>query len=387
MRILIAGGGIGGITAALCLAKKGISVDVFEQSSEFGEVGAGLQLSPNCTRVLHYLGLENGLRSLAFIPTRAEVRHWKTGKLLDAMLLDDSRGDLPYYHMHRADLMSVLLEAASQHSLIQLHADSRVETIEELADQIQIMAGSASFSGDALVGADGIHSVVRTALFGEQDTDFTGNVAWRAVLKADSIPAGVVPPVASVWWGPGGHFVHYYVRSGELINCVGVVEKEGWEVESWTRHGDLSELKQEFAGWHQNIQLLIDNIDPDDCFKWALFDRSPMRTWSRDRMTLLGDACHPTLPYMAQGAAMAIEDAAVLAICVEKEDGIDRAFSVYETIRRDRTAMIQNGSRRNSKIFHLKGLSAWFRNRALIFSPVQRIMKGVYEHDVFASVK
>ncbi|MDA0977804.1 MAG: FAD-dependent monooxygenase, partial [Proteobacteria bacterium] len=168
--------------------------------------------------------------------------------------------------------------------------------------------------------------------------------------------------VSSVWWGPGKHFVHYYVRSGELVNCVCVVEKPGWTVESWTEQGDHAELAADFAGWHETVAQLIDHVEPASLFKWALYDRPPMPAWGRGRVTLLGDACHPTLPFMAQGAAMAIEDASVLAGCLSRQDPVS-GLQQYEKLRRDRTAWVQRGSRRNARVFHMRGPATWFRNQ------------------------
>ncbi|MDH3643048.1 MAG: FAD-dependent monooxygenase, partial [Gammaproteobacteria bacterium] len=202
------------------------------------------------------------------------------------------------------------------------------------------------------------------SLWGDQQPRFTGNVAWRALVPVGRLPDGLIRPMSTVWWGPHKHFVHYYVRGGDLVNCVCVVEKEGWEVESWTELGEYSELKSDFAGWHDDIQKLIDSADKDSLFKWALYDRAPMSRWGEGRVTLLGDACHPTLPFMAQGAAMAIEDSAVLAGCLAQGTDIPASLQRYEDLRRERTAEVQNGSRRNATVFHLTGIKAWLRNRA-----------------------
>jgi salicylate hydroxylase len=234
--------------------------------------------------------------------------------------------------------------------------------------------------GDLAVGADGIHSVIRSALWGEELPRFTGNVAWRALVPVERLPEGLVPPMATVWWGPHKHVVHYYVRGGALLNCVCVVEKKGWEVESWTERGDYQELKSDFAGWHEDVQLLIDNADRDSLFKWALYDRAPMSRWGQGRVTLLGDACHPTLPFMAQGAAMAIEDAAVLAGVLATEHEIPAGLARYEDLRRARTAGIQNGSRRNATVFHLTGVRAWLRNRAARAAR-HRTMERLYSYN------
>lgn len=365
--ILIVGGGIGGLSAALDFAGQGFDVDVFEQAAEFSEVGAGLQLSPNPTRVLHSLGLANELRAVAFLPEATEFRDWKSGRVISRNPLGQSvvdRYGAPYYHIHRADLIQVLVSAAAAEPRIALHTDVRADTFKQSPEGVTLHTDRGEHEGALLVGADGIHSIVRAGLFGDESPIFTGNVAWRGLVPADRLPKGMVRPVGSAWWGPGKHFVHYYVRRGELVNCVCVIEKTGWEVESWNERGDHSELKADFSGWHETIQMLIDNMDPHACFKWALFDRPPMSRWSEGRTTLLGDACHPTLPFMAQGAAMAIEDGAVLARCMAAGDDVPASLERYESLRRARTAGIQNGSRRNARVFHMSGLKAWARNRA-----------------------
>ena len=272
MRVLVAGGGIGGLSAALSLAQSGFGVEVFEQAPEFGEVGAGIQLSPNATRVLHHLGLAAALEACAFLPERTEFRAWRTHKLISANPLGAtvrSAFGFPYYHIHRGDLLTVLVEAAMRTPGITLHTSARVEGFAQDSKGVHVTVWGKEHSGDALIGADGIHSTVRAGLFGPEAPAFTGNVAWRALVPASSLPEGLIPPAATVWWGPGGHFVCYYVRSGTLVNCVCVREKEGWEVESWTERGEYAELKGDFAGWNDAVQTLIDNADRDVLYKWA----------------------------------------------------------------------------------------------------------------------
>ena len=367
LKILIAGGGIGGLSAALCLAANGHQVEVFEQAPEFAEVGAGIQLSPNCSRVLHELGLEDALRTSAFLPQATQFRDWRNGKVISETPLGAdavARYGMPYYHMHRGDLLAILVAAARHAPGISLHTGMRVEEPADLGGKVELTVGDVRHQGDLLIGADGIHSAIRASLWGAEQARFTGNVAWRALVPAERLPEGLIRPMSTVWWGPGKHFVHYYVRGGELVNCVCVVEKGGWEVESWTEPGEFAELEAEFAGWHPDIAQLIKNVDRDSLFKWALFDRAPMSQWGSGRVSLLGDACHPTLPFMAQGAAMAIEDGAVLAACLSGGGGVSGALQRYEALRRPRTAGIQNGSRRNATVFHLAGVKAWLRNRA-----------------------
>lgn len=365
--VLIVGGGIGGLTAALALAQRGCHVSVFEQASEFVETGAGIQLSPNASRVLHHLGLEPQLRAVGFLPQGTQFRHWRTGRVIAESALGESvleQYGAPYYHIHRGDLLGLLVHAASAHTAITLHTNAKVESFASVDDAVSVRIAGTDHSGDLLIGADGIHSAVRGALWGVEEPQFTGNVAWRAMVPRERLPKDLIRPMSSVWWGPGKHFVHYYVRGGAFVNCVCVVEKSGWEVESWTERGDQSELKHDFQGWHPDIQQLIDHADADSLFKWALYDRPPMAQWGRGCVTLLGDACHPTLPFMAQGAAMAIEDAAVLAGCLQQGGAVQDRLSRYEALRRPRTAGIQKGSRRNATVFHLSGVKAWLRNRA-----------------------
>jgi salicylate hydroxylase len=380
---LIVGGGIGGLTAALCLAAAGTRVHVFEQAAEFDEIGAGIQISPNASRVLHHLGLEEAMSRIAFLPEGIEMRHWRSGAVLASTPLGAAARrtyGAPYYHVHRADLLDVLVAAARAEPRIELSSDARVEAIERSAARASVVTNGERCEAAVVIGADGIRSTVQAALFGKAAPTFTGCVAWRALVPANALPEGLVRPMATAWWGPGKHFVHYYVRAGELVNCVCVVEKDGWQVESWTERGEHAELADDFAGWHRDLETLIDAMDRDACYKWALFDRPPLPRWSVGRVTLLGDACHPTLPFMAQGAAMAIEDAAVLARCIAAHDDVATALARYESLRRSRTAAIQAGSRRNARVFHLRGIAAWLRNRAVARAR-DNAMDWLYRYD------
>ncbi|MBS02258.1 MAG: monooxygenase [Gammaproteobacteria bacterium] len=388
MKVLIAGGGIGGITAALCLARDGHEITVFEQAESFGEVGAGIQLSPNCTRVLHWLGLEDALRASGFLPVATQIRSWDTGHVISESPLGDAavaRFGAPYYHIHRGDLLALLVAAAERATNICLRTGARVTGFEPASGKVRIATAGATDEGDLLIGADGIHSGVRAALWGNETPTFTGHVAWRAMVRVADLPEGLVRPMSTVWWGPGRHFVHYYVRRGELVNCVCVVEKTGWEVESWTERGDYEAFRADFAGWHGDVQRLIDRVDRTSLYQWALFDRPPMAAWGKGRVTLLGDACHPTLPFMAQGAAMAIEDGAVLAACLRRDEEVSVALGRYENLRRARTAKVQRGSRRNGAVFHMSGIGAWFRDR-VAGKASARALHPIYGFDVLHEV-
>ncbi|NKB59127.1 MAG: NAD(P)-binding protein [Alphaproteobacteria bacterium] len=359
-KAIIAGAGLGGLTLALCLAREGFEVCVLEQARALGEVGAGVQISANGARVLHQLGLEERLRRVSFTPERGEIRHWQSGETLATRPLGASsieKFGFPYYHLHRADLHDILSEAivdtaVASRAAMTMYLGHKVTGVTQTDTEVSVStAAGTEIEADVLIGCDGIHSTVRAELFGPDQPRFTGCIAWRATIPTRRLPADHVRPVASNWIGRGGHFVHYYLRGGDLVNCVGVTERDQWTAESWSAEGARGEFQSDFEGWHEDLQLLIQNTET--CFRWGLFDRDPMPQWSEGRVTLLGDACHAMLPFMAQGAVMAIEDGYTLAQClsVGRED-IPAALVRYETLRRDRTAQVQQMSRDNIQFFH-----------------------------------
>jgi len=359
--LLIAGAGIGGLTAALACAEKGMSVSLLERAVELGEVGAGLQVAANGTHVLEKLGLGAALDDIGFKPEAATLRLGQSGRTVFSNPLGKSareRYGAWYYHVHRADLHRILADAASAHPNIDLQLGRAVESLrDEGAAVTARLSDGTEAIGAALIGADGIHSSIREGMFGKDAPRFTGNVAWRLLVPTEHLPAGLIPPHATVWTGPQGHAVTYYVRGGELVNFVGVVERKDWQVEGWLETGDIDELKRDFAPWCSTIHQLIDAADEKTCFKWALFDRDPLPAWSKGRVTLLGDACHPMLPFMAQGACMAMEDAWVLASELADINDPAQAFLSYEAKRKKRTARVQMAARSNAKRFH-KGAPA-----------------------------
>lgn len=383
---IVVGAGIGGLTAALTLARAGREVLVVEQAEQLREVGTGIQLSPNASRVLYSLGLGGQLEAVAFIPQAIEARS-SDGRLVMREQLGAyamSRYGFPYLHLHRADLHSVLVEAAAAHPSIQLRLGARCDGVS--SDSISasaVLAGSGErLEAELLIGADGIHSVVHEALLGSARPRFTGNVAWRALIPVAELSGVEPPPVAGIWMGGGAHVVMYYVRRGELVNIVAVVEQEGWEVESWSERGDPEQLRAAFAGWNATVASTLAAVRPEACYRWALLDRAPLPSWSRGRIVLLGDACHPTLPFLAQGAAMAIEDAAALASCLSTDQSAAAALRRYEALRKPRTSKIQRVSRLNARIFHLRGRSAGVRNRLLpIVTRRTRLADELYAYD------
>jgi salicylate hydroxylase len=393
-RAIVVGAGIGGLSAALALARKGLNVTIAEQAAQLGEVGAGIQLSPNATRVLHAFGLAGELAKVAFRPEAVEARTWKLGAPLSRVPLGDTvfaQFSAPYLHVHRADLIDVLARAVASERNITLRlgaACARCESNERGA-AVNLTSGER-LEADLVVGADGIRSAVRESLFGPEQPRFTGNVAWRGLVPAGALAGADVRPVAALWMGPGAHFVHYYVRGGALVNFVAVVERGDWREESWSARGEKRDLLSDFSGWHPTVRAIVALAPEDGCFRWALFDRDPLPQWSRGAATLLGDACHPTLPFMAQGACMAIEDAAVLAECVRATaDGkIAAALARYESLRRERTAGIQLGSRRNAGLYHMRAPASWLRNlRLRAGRGLGGQIQPLYGYDAFAEAR
>jgi salicylate hydroxylase len=360
LRIAIVGAGIGGLSAALALLKRGFDVQVYEQAPVLAEIGAGLQISANGSEVLDQLGVSEAARAAACEPTGKQIRLWSTGqvwKLFDLGAASVERYGYPYLMMHRADLHRILFDA------VEKTAAGTVKTGVRCAGYVQSDEGvKLSFDegreayADVLIGADGVHSVVRQSLFGADRPQFTGCMAWRGLVPKERLPARFHDPVGTNWIGPGGHVIHYPLRGGDLLNFVGIVERDDWRGESWTDAGTREECAADFPGWHEDVHEIIRNIDTP--YKWALIGRDPIRSWTDRRVSLLGDACHPTLPFLAQGANMALEDALVLARCFDHyRDDVTIALKHYEAARIGRTTKIVLGSAENAKRFHNPSLA------------------------------
>ncbi len=357
LRVLIAGAGIGGLTAALALLRSGIDVEVYEQARELREVGAGVQLAANGTRVLYALGLGDELKALSCEAQGKEIRHWRTGeswKLFDLGPLSIERYGFPYFTVYRPDLLDVLARAVRRAKADAIRLGSRCLGFSEDGSGVNLQLESRSAHGDALIGADGVHSAVRQALFGTDRPQFTGVIAWRGVVAMERLPRHMARRVGSNWVGPGGHVVHYPLRAGQLMNFVGALERADWRIESWSARGTREELAEDFHGWHDDIQAFIREIDTP--YKWALMVRPPLERWSSGRATLLGDAAHSMLPFLAQGAVQAIEDGYVLARCLSRYP-VKEALERYETARKDRTRRAVEGSAANLGRFHNAALA------------------------------
>ncbi len=355
MRVIVAGGGIGGLAAALALVRRGATVCVLERAAALREVGAGLQLSPNATRLLARWGLEGELRRIGFAPMSADIRDRLDGRRLLSTPLGrfaEQRWSAPYLQAHRADLHAVLL-AAVQAAGVQVRTDRPVEGFEADAAGVRLQAGRETLQADVLIGADGIHSRVRAALAGERPARFTGQIAWRGLVEADRLSPGLIAPAATVWTGRGAHFVHYYVRGGELVSFVGFTAGEQPGPESWTEPAAPGEIAHAFQGWPAPVQALITAQRGGCGWRSAVHDRAPSPHWTQGRAALLGDAAHPMPPYLAQGAGMAIEDAESVARHLAGPLPADAALKAYAVERFARTRRVQAWARRNGEIFHL----------------------------------
>ncbi|PXW78004.1 salicylate hydroxylase [Blastomonas natatoria] len=353
MRILIAGAGIAGLAAALALARKDHDVRVVEQAAAIEEVGAGLQLGPNAMRVLDSLGIGEKVAAAGQTPAAITLRDGRSAREILKVPLGDAakrRWGAAYVTLHRADLVAILAEALEQAQPGALSLGVTVAQVDNRADGIAITTASgAALTADLLIGADGIRSMVREQLFGADTPRFTGHIAWRALVRIDPADPAAPPPGVGAWLGPRRHAVTYRIRP-DLVNLVAVTEQADWREEGWNLPGDADRLRADFAGWNTLAPLLARVKGP---LRWALFDRKPMRTWHRNRAVLIGDACHPMLPFLAQGAAMGIEDGYALAELLPLEpQHIEPALARFFALRQPRTARIQAMARSNGVDFH-----------------------------------
>ena len=379
--VVIAGGGIGGLACALALARAGVSVDVLEQACAFGEVGAGLQLGPNAVRVLHAWGLTGALQACAAFPDALWVCDAHGGERLGQLRLGaraKARYGQAYATVHRADLHSLLLRAVQQEPGVRLHLNTRLGAFEQTTQAVRVTTESgAVLQGQALIGCDGLWSRVRAQLLGAQPVRASGHLAYRGMVHRDGVPAAQRDNVVTAWLGPRLHVVHYPVRSGEWFNVVAVVHgvlgqghggPVGSDPQSWSHEAQAADLKRALGPACPDLMAMIDAVAGWKL--WALNDRAPMTgplEHAQGRVALLGDAAHPLRPYLAQGAAMAIEDAWTLGRLRDAAPQADwpALLATYAQTRWARNARVQSRSQRNGTIFHASGLLRWGRNTAM----------------------
>ena len=349
LRVAIVGAGMGGLATAAALRRVGIEVAVYEQAAQFARLGAGIQVGCNAMKVLRELGLESKMRQQSFYPRSWNNRDWRTGDVKFDMIFGETaerKFGAPYLLAHRGDLHAALASAVPDECVKLSH---RLVGLDQAGDGIRLsFANGATAGADAVVGADGVHSVVRDILFGATPVKYTGRIAYRTTYPA-ALLGGEMIDDCTKWWGEDRHIVIYYVKPdrSEIYLVTSQPEPE-FRIESWSAKGDVKELRAAFAGFSHEVERVLAACP--DVHKWAILDRDSLPRWADGSVTLLGDACHPMTPYMAQGAAMAIEDAAVLSRCLDGVDagGVADAFRRFEATRKERTTRVQETSRANT---------------------------------------
>ncbi len=352
-RIVIVGAGIGGLASALALQRSGFRPVVCERASRLREIGAGLTIASNGSHVLAELGLGRLIRERAVTPRRGAVLHYRSG----ATLVDIPRGDAqwerfgaPYCQIHRVDLHAALVAAVSERDPDCIRLGYEVADVDQDAKRARVVSVSGeTLEADLLVGCDGIRSTVRARLFGEQPPLFTGYVAWRGLVPMECLPRGLIEPESAVWIGPGHFLTRYLIRSGKLLNYVAIARTDRWADEGWAVPSTVDAVLREFRDFEPRARTVLASTPAAQCFKWGIFEREPLDTWTRNRITLLGDAAHPMTPFLGQGAVMALEDAMILARCIALASATEEALVRYERARIERTTRVMLESRRNGE--------------------------------------
>lgn len=353
-RIIVVGAGIGGLASALSLRRAGFQcITVLEQAPALTTVGAGIQLSANAVRLLRRLGIGEDLERFGVRPEGLAMRSWNSGKQLlwtDLGQRAEQEFGAPYYHAHRADVLDALIQAWG---LDNIRLGCRVASHDQLGDGVAVrLEDGEEIAGDVLIGADGIHSGTRQRLFGPDKPRATGLTALRGLVEADKVADLDLPRISAVWLGPGRSMVNYWVAGGRLMNWIGIVPSGTGDIEDWGAQGTREEAMHAFEGWHPTVRGMIERTGAP--FKMTMYDRTSLESWGRGPVTLLGDACHAMLPFHAQGACMAIEDAWVLARCLEQAGSVPQAgLRRYESLRMDRANWVQEYSRQAEQMFHL----------------------------------
>ena len=388
MKAVIIGAGIAGLSAGIALRLRGWEVRILEQAPALTEVGAGLQISPNGIHVLRALGVMPLLEETLFEPEAIEMRMGVSGRQVFRLPMRgyaQKRWGAPYIHIHRADLVEALHRRFEALSPGGITLNASVQGYEA-GDVPRVQTGDGVLEADLLLGADGLHSTIRRQMLGSAQPRYTGNLAWRTVVPVADLSAPP-PPTACVWAGDGRHAVTTRLRGGSLVNFVGMVEADLPSEEGWRIEGTREDVMRDFDGWHPSIAGILENAPV--FHRWALFDRAPLPRWSEDAVGLIGDAAHPMLPSMAQGAVQALEDAWVLAEALERASDVAEGLNTYFAQRIARTSRIQQGSLTNARIFHqgstLGGLLFYTPmaiGARLLPEAVHRRQDWVYRHNV-----
>ena len=381
-KIIVIGGGIGGLTAALAMARLGASVTVLEQAAEISDMGAGLQISPNGFAVLEAFGLRDVVIDQAMTATSVVLRNYRDSAAVAELNFPARQGEQNYFLMHRADLVACLLTATRQAG-VQMRLLHKVKQVQTSVIPRVVLANGGAMTADLVIGADGLNSCLRPIVNGVSAPQFTGQVAWRALVPRQSQSPGQV----QVYMGPGRHLVTYPLRGGQLVNVVAVQERSNWAAEGWHHRDDPQNLRRAFADFSPEVQALLRSVD--NVHLWGLFRHPVARNWSRDHAVLLGDAAHPTLPFLAQGANMALEDAWVLADCLVQADTTNAALARYQSRREQRVRRVIAASGRNAWKYHLRfpplRAAAHAALRFVNHAAPQRLMgkfDWLYHHDV-----
>lgn len=377
-RVLIVGGGIGGLTTGIALGRLGIAATLLERSKFADESGAGIQLGPNAIRALRELGALPGIEAAAFRPEAISLFDALSGARLTTMPLGrvvEDRYGAPYLTLHRADLHASLLAACRGHAAIELREGFDVTAVESGGERVVARTETGEeVTGSSLVAADGVWSSFRQRIAPDASLHYAGATAWRALLPRDRVPPPFDAPMVGLWLGPRTHLVHYPVRGGKDLNVVAVVEG-GSAKQGWSRRADPGDLLAAFTGWAKPARALLEGIEGWRC--WSLYRLKPLSRWTEGRIALLGDAAHPVLPYLAQGAALAIEDAATLAASLQASGGdASLAFPAYEAARRARAHRVMRQSARFGRLYHLSGLAALARNFVLRHRRPEGLLQG-----------
>ncbi|KIC11410.1 monooxygenase [Leisingera sp. ANG-M1] len=383
LKITVIGAGIGGLTAALALRRLGASVTVLEQAEAISEVGAGLQITPNGVAVLRALGLADDLAWGSQRARAVVLRGHRRGNEVLRLDLDEYAAGLNYYFVHRSDLIGILAGAARRDG-VQVRLLQKVEKVEPGAQPVVHLSNGAQCGGDLVIGADGLHSRTRAALNGEDKPFFTGQVAWRA-----TVPNHLnLPPEAQVFMGPGRHLVAYPLRDGSLVNLVAVQERRAWAEEGWHFKDDPAHLRAAFSSFGGSAAALLEAVE--DVLLWGLFRHPVAERWHGENTAVLGDAAHPTLPFMAQGANLALEDAWVLTWSLQEAADIGSGLALYQSRRRERAGKVVDAASRNAWKYHLRAPLSWPAHQVLKlggrYAPGKMVSQfdWIYRHDVTA---